>query len=163
MDKTGGRLVLDSDFDLCKRRDGQSATKTTTSQAVNLTAGTLDLNGHTLTLPPTGTTTVGEGFRFAFPTAEPEARACVVAADKLQFPTTAGSVELELTGKLTPEAPSPISVFGYGSLVKQFDPAVFALVPNPLLSKRFKVTNDETEKLINLAYAYKRGTLLYVR
>ena len=163
VNKTGGRLILDSDFDLCKRRDGQSATKTTTSQAVNLTAGTLDLNGHVLTLPPTGTTTVGEGFRFAFPAAEPEARACVVAADKLQFPATAGSVELELTGKLTPEAPSPISVFGYGSLVKQFDPAVFALVPNPLLSKRFKVTNDGTEKLISLAYAYKRGTLLYVR
>ena len=163
VNKTGGRLILDTDLDLAKRLNGGSQVAATTSQTVKLTAGTLDLNGHVLTLPPTGTTTVGEGFRFAFPAAEPETRACVVAADKLQFPTTAGSVELELTGKLTPEAPSPISVFGYGSLVKQFDPAVFTLVPNPLLSKRFKVTNDETEKLIKLAYAYKRGTLLYVR
>ena len=94
--------------------------------------------------------------------AEPEAAACVIAPDKLQFPTTAGSVKLELTGEITPVSPSPIDVFSYGTLVKAFDRSVFALVPNPLVLSRFKVTNDGTDKLISLAYSYKRGTRLYV-
>lgn len=161
--KTGGRFVLDTDMDLTKRLNGGAQVATTLSQAVNLTAGTLDLNGHVLKLPPTGTTTVGEGFHFAFPAAEPEARACVVAADKLQFPTTAGSVELELTGKVRSVSPNPIPAFGYGSLVKPFDPSVFTLVPHQSLTKRFAMTDDTTDKIVFLKYMYKRGLMMSLR
>ena len=152
--KTGGRLILDSDWDLRKRRySSVSVPAETLAQDVFLTSGTLDLNGHRLILP-TGKLTVADGFTLALPPLG-YADGAVASAGTVSLPSEGvANVRIDLM-RGAAEAANPVRLCAYGTL-EGFTDASCAVVPTDWVS-RGKVTNDADASLLTVGWRRRGG------
>ena len=180
IDKPSGTLVLDSDLDTTLGYYWRTGNR---DMIANHRRGRLDLNGHTLTvrgkyemgsaatvvaggagqIVVSKDTTVSGGATVEHKVPQPGEglQAAVATTGTLTLPNP-GIVNLALSGKLTPESPTSIGLFSYGTL-KYFDPSEFRLEPHPDVSARYKVVDRTPDKLVVLNYRYKRGLMLLVK
>jgi len=160
--KTGGRIVLDTDFDYTCRGDySASYAEDWTSggkyQAFDLVSGTIDANGHRFILPYCDVT-VWDGFVFAVPVSgTPDVVFSTKAA--LTLPA-AGSPVVELTGEPVPTMARRYDCWKYGTVVNP-DAAWSCRVPEMVSRPKMKL--DEPASVYYLSCHYRYGLRIIVK
>ena len=183
INKTGGRLILDSDYDLSHRSVGGDL-------GIDFTSGVLDLNGHVFSAP-SGTLTLGADAEIvstnggravcASVTAVPGATLTYCEPAELPDDTSEfggiGVPMLTVTNSLSVAAGMRLGVLptvrslerrrvkavGYKSLSGTLDVANWTVAPAAGV-KRPKIEHDATAKLVSLTWSYKPdGLLMFVR
>ena len=159
--KTGGKVVLDDDWDL-RYRKAWSTAKTekgpNDSLNFNFVSGALDFNGHRLYLPK-GTAKISDGFKFLLPPTAMDGGS-LITLGTLSLPV-GGQVAFGFAGAAKQSYPRRLDFATYATLAN-YDACDAAANREERISHP-QLLNDSENKLLAFAYHYVSGVTIILR